>query len=273
MSKPISSIAGLAFSLVLAGPATAASDEMKAAIRGLDLQTVVDLIYAGEPIDHETFRIVLQVSGFKNAQQPRDVYWRHQLGQIAGYLLMEYEPEQATLDALNATLSTSDPVLKAQRSIADSFAFYIEAEGQVSGDDFRRDLEQGADSLQRPPFGDYEDLYSYLIYVAMTKQYGENVTSPEKSGMGNWRGFVNEVWDELVMHGTPPKAARFFLDAAMTPNTDEIIFTTDDGSAASQHIAEAVAHARASFDNGGIEGNVPAWDAAYTRYIREFPEE
>lgn len=266
-------VSALALFVLLTAPAAAVSDDMKAAIRAMDAHRAVALMQAGEEITSETYRVMLQVASVKAAQQPHDVYWRAQLGRIIGYFVMgSGEPDEETIKALKAAIDTDDPVLKAQGSLAGAIRSYIEYEGVFSNEDYRRHLANGASPLRRPHEGDYDDVYASLIYTAMVKQYGENVSTPEKTGNGKWRGFVNEVWDDFIAIGAPPRAARYFLDAAMTPYDEDIVFSADDGSPESEHIKWAVAEVRAGFDNGGIEGNIPAWDEAYTQYIRTYPE-
>lgn len=205
-----------------AAPANAAPEDMLTAIYDLDVDAVEDLVRDGEPVEQAYYRNVLEVAGVMSESEPGEVWWRRRLMDITGTLANQSEPDEATFEALRDALFP-DAEGQAAMDLQGALSVYIHTEGR-SGDAFERHLAQGADPLLRPARGDFPDMFGYLIHLAqlMTEEAGRL-----QRDSAELQQAVEHAWREMRSYADPPVAARYYLDAALTPIGEPIEFAND----------------------------------------------
>lgn len=198
---------------LLSAPAASATEDMLTAIYDLDDDAVTDLLSDGEPVREEHYLAVLEVASSLSESEPREVWWREKLMEIAGSLADESEPDEATFEALREALVPDAEGLAAMHLRKALFSF-IFTQGRYGGEDFESHLDLGADPLLRPAKGDNPDMFGYLIDLAQQKQESIVRTGGTTTEL---KAVVEHAWNEMRSHAEPPHVARNFLDAAITP--------------------------------------------------------
>ncbi|WP_440959546.1 hypothetical protein ACFELO_05405 [Oceanicaulis sp. LC35] len=129
-------------------------------------------------------------------------------------------------------------------------------------------LEHGADPLAPVEAQGHSDSYAYLIALA------EDACEREAQGLGmghDWRAVTYEVFALMQARGAPPSYARDFLDAAMTPPGQEVVFTGQaSGVRAMRDRMAVTAHALQSTAEPDAAGFVRHdWAEAYEGMKRD----